>query len=102
MYHLADKWVAVRTALERAASAAADDGLLYLAHVSASVGVLPIEAAAGPLNRTVAGMNDVTGQWARDYAGAEGATRMGVVIVDFPGRRLVEAVLAWNDRLIVR
>ncbi|KAI9896082.1 hypothetical protein N3K66_008982 [Trichothecium roseum] len=102
VYHLADKWVAVRTALERAASAAPDDGLLYLAHVSASVGVLPIEAAAGPLNRTVAGMNDVTGQWARDYVGAEGATRTGVVIVDFPGRRLVEAILAWNDKLIVR
>lgn len=100
IYHLADKWTAIRSALEDAAQGSPDNGALYISHTSASVGVLPIEAAAGPLNRTMAGMNDMTGQWLKDFDGVEGAARTGVVVFDFPGRRLVDAVLRWNQGLI--
>lgn len=99
IYHLADKWVAVRDALEAAATAAADNSVLFLAHLSASVGVLPIEAAAGPKNRTIQGINDMTGQWLRDFEGVEGVTRTGIVIIDFPGKQLVDAILRWNRLL---
>lgn len=101
VYHLADKWVAVRTALERAAAEPLDATRLYLAHVSASVGVLPIDAAAGPRNRSVTGLNDMTAQWLLDFAGRPGlAPRAGIVIFDFPGRRAIDAVLAWNKGVL--
>lgn len=100
IYHLADKWTAIRDALEDAATAADDNTRLYLAHTSASVGVLPIEAAAGPLNRTVVGMNDMTGQWLQDFAGVEGVSKTGVVIMDFPGKKLIDVVLQWNKPLM--
>ncbi|EGX88165.1 Phosphatidylinositol-specific phospholipase [Cordyceps militaris CM01] len=93
--HLPDKWTAIRDALTRAAADVQDNKALYLAHVSASVGVLPIEAAAGPKNRTVVGMNDETGRWLEASGGSGGRT--GVVILDFPGKRVIEAVLARND-----
>lgn len=93
VYHLKDKWAAIRDALTRAAADPQDNKALYLSHISASVGVLPIEAAAGPKNRTVVGMNDETGRWleAGDQSG-----RTGVVIFDFPGKRGIDAVLARN------
>lgn len=96
VYHLADKWTAIRDALEEAATAPLDNTILYIAHVSASVGVLPIEAAAGPVNRTVVGMNDMTGQWLADFEGVEEARRTGIVVVDFPGKKIIDAVLRWN------
>lgn len=99
VYHLAEKWTAIRDALELAATAPLDNSVLYLAHVSASVGVLPIEAAAGPMNRTVVGMNDMTGQWLEDFSDEEDALRAGVVIIDFPGKDLIDAVLSWNSWL---
>lgn len=100
IYHLSDKWTAIRSALEEAAQASPDNKVLYISHTSASVGVLPIEAAAGPLNRTIAGMNDMTGQWLKDFDGVEGASRTGIVIFDFPGKHLIEAVLKWNQPLM--
>lgn len=97
IYHLPDKWVAIRGALERAATEPLDNTRLYLAHVSASVGVLPVDAAAGPSNRSVTGMNDMTAQWLLDFDGRPGVTpRTGIVAFDFPGRRAIDAVLAWN------
>lgn len=99
IYHLADKWTAIRGALELAATAARDNSRLFLAHVSASIGVLPIEAAAGPMNRTVVGMNDMTGQWVEDFGENPNTARTGIVIFDFPGKRLVDAVLRWNEPL---
>lgn len=94
VYHLKDKWAAIKDALTKAAT---DDAkankALYLSHTSASVGVLPIEAAAGPKNRTVVGMNDETGRWLE--AGDQNG-RTGVVIFDFPGKRGIDAVLARN------
>jgi 1-phosphatidylinositol phosphodiesterase len=70
------------------------DGLLYLTHVSASVGVLPIEAAAGNLNGSITGLNDRTGTWLHDHVDGNGTT--GVVILDFPGKDLIEEVLRRN------
>ncbi|CAM1503097.1 Fc.00g078730.m01.CDS01 [Cosmosporella sp. VM-42] len=99
VYHLADKWTAIRGALELASTAPHDNSALYLAHVSAAVGVLPIEAAAGPMNRTIVGMNDMTGQWLDDFENEPGATRTGVVILDFPGRRLADTIVRWNEPL---
>lgn len=99
VYHLSEKWTAIREALMLAATSPHDNSRLYLAHVSAAVGVLPIEAAAGPLNRTIAGMNDMTGQWLEDFEDEMEATRTGVVILDFPGRRLVDVIIRWNVKL---
>jgi 1-phosphatidylinositol phosphodiesterase len=107
--HLPEKWEAVRDALERAAAAPPhDNSLLYLAHVSASVGVLPIEAAAGPRDHTFPALNDLTAEWLLDSSNlrvpdddhdgeANGASRAGIVILDFPGRELIDAILSWND-----
>ncbi|RBR21250.1 uncharacterized protein FIESC28_04989 [Fusarium coffeatum] len=99
IYHLSDKWTAIRDALELAATAPLDNEILYLAHISASVGVLPIEAAAGPMNRTVTGMNDMTGQWIKDFEDNPDTSRTGIVIIDFPGRKFIEAILRWNNSL---
>ncbi|KAM3513419.1 hypothetical protein MY11210_002899 [Beauveria gryllotalpidicola] len=93
VHRLRDKWTAIREALARAAADAQDNKALYLSHISASVGVLPIEAAAGPKNRSVVGMNDETGRWLEN---GDQAGRTGVVIFDFPGKRAIEAVLARN------
>jgi 1-phosphatidylinositol phosphodiesterase len=62
--------------------------------------VLPIEAAAGPMNRTIEGINDVTGQWLDDFGGGGDVLRTGIVIADFPGKKLIESVLAWNEPLM--
>ncbi|KAF9873238.1 phosphatidylinositol-specific phospholipase C [Colletotrichum karsti] len=102
MDHLYMKWEAVENALRRAATAKPTNRVLYLAHLSASVGVLPIEAAAGNLNHTVAGINDRTGDWLAESAGAADAGKTGIVIIDFPGRALVDEVLARNTALTDR
>jgi 1-phosphatidylinositol phosphodiesterase len=96
VYHLSEKWSAIRDALENAALAPDDNRFLYLVHTSASVGVLPIEAAAGPMNRTIQGMNDMTGQYLEDASGNVDEARVGVVIIDFPGRKLISTVLKWT------
>lgn len=88
------KWDAVKQGLEDADEGIGmGDGKLYLGHLSASVGVLPIEAAAGDMEGSVVGINDRTGQWLR---GGRGVGRTGVVIIDFPGRELVREVLGRN------
>lgn len=104
VYHLADKWMEIQKALERATGAPlahepnSTSTPLFLAHVSASVGVLPIEAAAGPTKCSVTGLNDMTGQWLLDYDRNREARRTGIVIFGFPGSRAIGAVLAWNRR----
>ncbi|CAK7235945.1 hypothetical protein SCUCBS95973_009438 [Sporothrix curviconia] len=133
--HLDNKWDAVRDNLQAAArnATAAENGSdsgsgsgsdgnyvsssspLFLSHLSASVGITPIDAAAGPANRSVKGINDRTGRWLErgdDLADlAERAERaedgvsiskhghytpVGVVMADFPGRRLIDAILRRN------
>jgi len=92
------KWTAVHDALKRARDDADDNSVLYLAHLSCSFGVLPIEAAAGPLRvRGVDGINDQTGRWL-EGEGKKGRT--GVVIIDFPGQELIDAVIGRNDVFI--
>lgn len=86
--HLDDKWTAVRANLVAAAAGdgKTNDALLFLTHLSASVGVLPIEAAAGPIgerNRNgsspggILGINERTGTWLEKGGGGGGKT--GVV-----------------------
>jgi 1-phosphatidylinositol phosphodiesterase len=90
---LDEKWGQVELALNNSASGIeSGNGLLYLSHLSASVGVLPIEAAAGTKGREVVGINDRTGEW---FAAGNGGST-GVVIIDFPGRELVKEILARN------
>lgn len=127
--HLDLKWAAIQSALIRAADSAvpaetANDAL-HLSHLSASVGVLPIEAAAGSRNGSVVGMNDRTGRWLveqvprRRRRADEGDEKLqqqqqqklqrqaeshygrtGIVIMDFPGQDLVDAVLERNSGLM--
>ncbi|KAF4583209.1 1-phosphatidylinositol phosphodiesterase [Ophiocordyceps camponoti-floridani] len=96
------KWDKIRRALEQAATE--KDELLYLAHVSATgVRLRPVDAAAGPKDGSATGLNDRTGRWLEDGCGGGrfARERVGVVILDFPGRRAVDAVLAWNEALRV-
>ena len=78
------------------------DGILYLGHLSASIGVLPIECAAGTVRSGigggVVGINDRTGAWLEQGGGG----RTGVVIADFPGKELVEKVLDRNQGLKIQ
>lgn len=80
--HLDDKWEAVQENLAAAAASPVGADVLFLSHLSASVGVLPIEAAAGPVGdrnngSLIVGINDRTGAWL-DEGGAGGA-KIGVV-----------------------
>ncbi|KAI3402275.1 hypothetical protein diail_205 [Diaporthe ilicicola] len=98
--HLEDKWKAIRANLEAAAASPPGADVLFLSHLSASVGVTPIEAAAGPLEAVngsvIVGMNDRTGRMLekRVEPGQQGKT--GVIMGDFPGQRLVDAILGRN------
>lgn len=96
--HLDDKWDAVRTALDDAASSPDDNSAFFLAHLTATDGVTPILAAAGLPDGTVEGINDRTGRYLEK--GGRGGGRTGVVITDFPGQRLVDAVLRRNHHLV--
>lgn len=100
IYHLEDKWVAIESNLHLARNRPDDNSVLFLSHLSASFGVLPIEAAAGPLNdRQILGMNDRTGIWLED---PDTPGRAGVVIIDFPGKALVDSVIERNAGLTKR
>ncbi|KAL2204757.1 phospholipase C [Sarocladium strictum] len=93
---LPQKWEAIHKAIKLANDTPLNNELLYLAHISASVGVLPIEAAAGTADGKVDGMNDVTGSWLEENV--DEAVRTGIVIFDFPGKKAIDAVLSWNPK----
>lgn len=101
--HLEDKWRAIRESLEAAAASPPGSDVLFLSHLSASVGVLPIAAAAGPLEAVngsiIEGMNDRTGRLLEKTAKGGHQGKIGVVMADFPGQRLVDAILARNTWL---
>jgi len=127
MKQLYMKWEAVENALTRAAEAGDSNEALYVSHLSASVGVLPIQAAAGWKNGTIAGINDQAGTWlAKQRRGSSNMGirarhgdhdsneeddeeekgelhygKTGVVIIDFPGEELVDAILERNSGLVV-
>ncbi|KFA70248.1 hypothetical protein S40285_09418 [Stachybotrys chlorohalonatus IBT 40285] len=88
------KWDAIEASLETTALSAENNSALFLSYLSASVGLLPIEA----LNHTIMGMNDRTGQWLTDVAQGGHASygKTGIVIADSPGQDLMDAVLDRN------
>jgi len=98
--HLDVKWAAIQQALDRANADPLDNKHLYLTHLSAADGVLPIQAAAGTEGKTPVGMNLRTGQWLDSHVDAKGSVRTGIVIFDFPGKRAIESVLAWNKHVV--
>ena len=108
------KWDAVQASLEAAAKQAAgntaDAGLaqnprLYLSHLSASIGVTPIDAAAGPTNQSTEGINDRTGAFVsrgKELHGDDGAdvyAPVGIVMADFPGSRLMRSLIERNKHM---
>ena len=93
---LTQKWDAIRKAVKLANETPLNNEVMFLAHISASVGVLPVEAAAGTRDGKVRGMNDETGEWLEDHV--EDAVRSGIVIFDFPGKKAIDAVLSWNPQ----
>lgn len=104
--HLDEKWDAIRTNLALAGQSDDQSDTLYLSHLSASVGVTPIEAAAGPLVKredgsVIVGMNERTGLWLEQNKEAMkgSAGKTGIVMADFPGQRLVDDILDRNDWL---
>lgn len=111
--HLEDKWAAIRANLD-AAAGAGTSGKLYFSHLSATGAVLPIGVAAGPLPEkkqedggggddapVVRGMNDRTGAYLEQKVGS-GTGATGVVIIDFPGQRLITSILRRNDWITAR
>lgn len=102
--HLEEKWDAIRRKLVEAGASAAGSDVLFLSHLSASIGVLPIEAAAGPLEEVngtmIVGMNDRTGLWLEQGEGQGVEGKTGVIMADFPGQRLVDAVVRRNAWLM--
>lgn len=98
--HLEDKWRAIRASLEAAAASPPGSDVLFLSHLSASVGVTPIEAAAGPLEAVngsmIEGMNDRTGRLLEKTVKDGQQGKVGVIMADFPGQRLVDDILARN------
>ena len=102
------KWVAVREALEDAAAADERESHshdqpkpLYLTHLSASVAVDPIDVAAGTKDPEdgawLKGINDRAGKWLEARNAARLAGKTGVMMADFPGKRLLEAIITRND-----
>ncbi|KHN97585.1 Phosphatidylinositol-specific phospholipase [Metarhizium album ARSEF 1941] len=96
---LAIKWTAVALALQRANQDPLDDERLYVTHNSAAIGVLPIQAAAGVLDKVQVGMNQRTGKWLDANVNDERSRRTGIVVFDFPGKKPIESVLAWNKHV---
>ncbi|EFY88519.1 hypothetical protein J3459_016140 [Metarhizium acridum] len=97
--HLATKWAAVDLALNRANQGPLKNDRLYVTHNSAAIGVLPIQAAAGVLDKVQVGMNSRTGEWLDAHIDDKGSMRTGIVIFDFPGKKLIGSVLAWNKHV---
>lgn len=102
--HLDDKWDAVRENLEQAGKSENEGDVLFLSHLSASVGVTPIEAAAGPYTRredgsVIVGINERTGVWLESGNETGSGGKVGIVMADFPGSRLVDDILARNTWL---
>lgn len=97
---LFEKFAAIEDALQAANSDPLDNKKIHLLHTSAAIGVLPIQAAAGTLHGNQAGMNDQTGEWLDRHINDTGSSRTGVVIMDFPGAKIIESVLAWNKHVL--
>lgn len=96
------KWAAIEKALEKANDGPLDNKHIYLAHASAAIGVLPIQAAAGTLDKVQVGMNYRTGQWLDGHVDDKGSMRTGILIFDFPGKKLIDSVLAWNRHVATK
>ncbi|KKF92640.1 1-phosphatidylinositol phosphodiesterase [Ceratocystis platani] len=81
------RWDAIKTHLSRAQ----DLTKLRITHTTASAGVKPINFATS--NYGDVGMNRLLG----DYLSLEQGNCFGVVVMDFPGYRLVNQILKLND-----
>ncbi|KAF4122154.1 1-phosphatidylinositol phosphodiesterase [Geosmithia morbida] len=104
--HLEDKWQAVEETLEKAASfQTSGNDKLRVSHLSASSGVLPIVAAAGPIRRqnangtAIEGMNDRTAKWL-NLNPSPRVGKTGIVVADFPGKELISAIISRNEYII--
>lgn len=97
---LNEKWEDVSQALTKANKGPLDNKHIYLTHTSAAIGLLPIQAAAGILHKVQVGMDFRTGYWLDQHVDDKGSLRTGVLIFDFPGKNLIESVLAWNKHVV--
>ncbi|KAL2885225.1 1-phosphatidylinositol phosphodiesterase [Ceratocystis lukuohia] len=84
------KWKGVKSHLRKAPSP--DSNKLRITHTTASVGVSPINIAAR--KSPGVGMNAFLGK----YLLGSQVDCFGIVVMDFPGRFLVEKILELNDR----
>ncbi|KAH0598883.1 hypothetical protein MHUMG1_02995 [Metarhizium humberi] len=96
--HLDDKWKAIEEHFEITNFRPNDNSYLYVSHLSASVGVLPVEAAAGPLERSIVGMNDRSCDYIEWHYPEPDALRLGTVISDFPGKVLIFDIIRYSRR----
>lgn len=100
------KWHAVWDALRSAADEDKEgkekstERPLFLSHLSASVAVRPIEVAAGMVDSETKmwyeGINDRTGRWLEQRNKNRNFGKSGVLMADFPGKKLVDAIIQRN------
>lgn len=79
-FRISSKLSTAKKAVVRAYTEPLNNEQIYLAHCSAAIGILPIQAAAGTKKHDGTGMNDWMGEWLDATVNEKGATRTGIVI----------------------
>ncbi|GAB3442988.1 hypothetical protein GCM10027570_10640 [Streptomonospora sediminis] len=90
VFDIPQKWDAARAHFERTDAGSPD--VLYVNHLSGSGGALPTSIAHGTLG--IEGMNSR----ALNHLAAGNVQRTGIVMADFPGPDLVDAIIGRNSR----
>ncbi|KAL2885219.1 1-phosphatidylinositol phosphodiesterase [Ceratocystis lukuohia] len=86
------KWKVIKFYLSQDPSP--DSNILRITHTTANFGVIPIDIAAR--NSPSTGMNGYLGQYLQEPE----AKCFGIIVMDFPGKQLVQNILALNDKYL--
>ncbi|KAL5611648.1 hypothetical protein BROUX41_000770 [Berkeleyomyces rouxiae] len=84
------KWGTVESSIKKANDNSKNN--LHITYTSVSRGIAPFRAAAGPKTEDK-GLNDRLA----DYITAGNVARTGVVVMDFPGKKLVDMIIERNS-----
>ncbi|KAL5606758.1 uncharacterized protein BROUX77_003951 [Berkeleyomyces rouxiae] len=91
-FGVALKWFAVKAGLTSVAEKL--DEKLHITHVSAGSSSTPYQVAGGASGMGP-GMNDRVA----NYLTTHSVPRTGIIVMDFPGKRLVEQIISHNNRI---
>ncbi|MDA2805654.1 phosphatidylinositol-specific phospholipase C [Nocardiopsis suaedae] len=100
LFDIPEKWGKARGHFEK--TAAGPSGTLFINHLSGSGApwANPREVATGGLGFD--GVNDYARPYLQDSAAEGTLPRTGVVMMDFPGQALIDAVVAHNGRTVAQ